>query len=178
MHAIRDKKTAPIALVEQKFMGCKVPLQAQASMQCAALSRVCRSGSLLLQRSPSNPARLGFCLLKGHQSNSGSAKATHLRRFSFTPLETPYGQLKLEVDYAPAAAVTFLEQSSRPQQQAEIIPDYVRGAQPADKQRLAQNALRGGLTASLQGTQRQSSLLNPASTGLCSCFHHCLPRSS
>ena len=120
-----------------------------------------------MQRSSSSPARLGFCLLKGHQSNVGPAKATHLRHFSFTPLETPYGQFKLEVDYAPAADVSFLEPSTSRQHQAEIFPDYVRGAQPAsgwaDKQRQAQNTLRGGLTASLQGgVQRQSSLLNPA----------------
>lgn len=125
---------------------------------------------LRLQRSPTSPARLGFCLLKGHQSKVGSIKAPHLRHFSFTPLETPYGQFKLEVDYAPAAAISFLEHSTRPQHQAEIISDYVRGAQPTDMQRLAQNALRGGLTASLQGTQRQSSLLNPATTGPCHCL--------
>lgn len=114
------------------------------------------------KRSSSNPACLGFCLLKGHQSNMGPAKATHLRHFSFTPLETPYGQFKLEVDYAPAAAVNFLEQSTSPQHQAEIISDYVRGAQPADKQRQAHNALRGELTASLQGSWRQPSLATPA----------------
>ncbi|KAL3133251.1 hypothetical protein ABBQ38_007134 [Trebouxia sp. C0009 RCD-2024] len=114
------------------------------------------------KRSSSSPARLGFCLLKGHQSSMGSTTATHLRHFSFTPLETPYGQFKLEVDYAPAAAVNFLEQSTSSQHQAEIILDYVRGAQPADKQRLSHNALRGGLTASLQGSWRQPSLANPA----------------
>ena len=73
----------------------------------------------------------------------------------------------MEVDYAPAAAVSFLEQSTSPQHQPEIISDYVRGAQPADKQRLAHTALRGGLTASLQGSQRPSSLLNPAAAGTC-----------
>lgn len=113
------------------------------------------------KRNSTSPARLGFCLLKGHQSNAGAAKATHLRHFSFTPLDTPYGQLRIEVDYAPAAAVNFLEQSTTPNHQAEIISDYVRGAQPADKQRLTPTGLRGGLTASLQGTQRPSSL-NPA----------------
>lgn len=125
-----------------------------------------------LQRSSSSPARLGFCLLKGHQSSMGSTKATHLRHFSFTPLDTPYGQFKLEVDYAPAAAVNFLEQSTSPQHQAEIISDYVRGAQPTDKQRLAHNALRGGLTASLQGSWRQPSLANPAAAGLSRCGYH------
>ena len=126
---------------------------------------------LHLQRSPTSPARLGFCLLKGHQSNAGSAKATHLRHFSFTPLETPYGQFKLEVDYAPAAAVSFLEQSTRPQHQAEIISDYVRGDQPADKQRMAQNTLRGGLTASLQGNRCQSSLYTPAAMGVFTAYY-------
>ena len=106
----------------------------------------------------------------------GPAKATHLRHFSFTPLETPYGQFKLEVDYAPAAAINFLEQSASPQHQAEIILDYVRGAQPADKQRLAHNALRGGLTASLQGSWRQPSLVNPAAAGLSCCVYHTTKR--
>lgn len=114
------------------------------------------------KRNSSSPARLGFCLLKGHQSNTGALKATHLRHFSFTPLDTPYGQFRMEVDYAPAAAVNFLEQSTSPKHQPEIISDYVRGAQPADKQRMAHTALRGGLTVSLQASQRPSSLLNPA----------------
>lgn len=131
-----------------------------------------------LQRSSSSPARLGFCLLKGHQSSMGSTTATHLRHFSFTPLETPYGQFKLEVDYAPAAAVNFLEQSTSSQHQAEIILDYVRGAQPADKQRLSHNALRGGLTASLQGSWRQPSLANPAAAGLSCCDYHYQPHGS
>lgn len=139
-------------------------------MMCHISVTLISSGRLHLQRSPTSPARLGFCLLKGQQSDAGSARTTHLRHFSFTPLETPYGQFKLEVDYAPSAAVSFLEQSTRPQHQAEIISDYVRGAQPADKQRLAQNAFRGGLTASLQGSLHQSSLLNPATTGLSHCL--------
>lgn len=75
----------------------------------------------------------------------------------------------MEVDYAPAAAVNFLEQSTSPSHQPEIISDYVRGAQPVEKQRLAQTALRGGLTASLQANQMPASLLNPAATG-----KHCL----
>jgi len=124
-----------------------------------------------MQRNSSSPARLGFCLLKGHQSNTGATKATHLRHFSFTPLDTPYGQFRMEVDYAPAAAVNFLEQSTSPKHQPEIISDYVRGAQPADKQRTAHTALRGGLTASLQASQRPSSLLNPAAAGTCCPAH-------
>ena len=129
----------------------------------ATAAQVCIAG--VLQRNSSSPARLGFCLLKGHQSNVGKARATHLRHFSFTPLETPYGQFRMEVDYAPAAAVTFLEQSTSPQHPAEIISDYVAGAQPPDRQRIAHNALRGGLTASLQGSQPLPSLLYPFSRG-------------
>lgn len=72
----------------------------------------------------------------------------------------------MEVDYAPAAAVNFLEQSTTPQHQAEIISDYVRGAQPSDRQRLAHNAPRGGLTASLQSSQRPYSPLDSAAAGL------------
>ena len=77
----------------------------------------------------------------------------------------------MEVDYAPAAAVNFSEQSTSPKHQPEIISDYVRGAQPADKQRTAHTALRGGLTASLQASQRPSSLLNPAAAGTCCPAH-------
>ena len=77
----------------------------------------------------------------------------------------------MEVDYAPAAAVNFLEQSTTPQHQAEIISDYVRGAQPFDRQRLAQNALRGGLTASLQGSQHPYSPSDPAAAGLQHIMH-------
>ena len=127
--------------------------------------------AFITQRNSSSPARLGFCLLKGHQSNTGATKATHLRHFSFTPLDTPYGQFRMEVDYAPAAAVNFLEQSTSPKHQPEIISDYVRGAQPADKQRMGHTALRGGLTASLQASQRPSSLLNPAAAGMCCPAH-------
>lgn len=121
-----------------------------------------------MQRNSSSPARLGFCLLKGHQSNTGALKATHLRHFSFTPLDTPYGQFRMEVDYAPAAAVNFLEQSTSPKHQPEIISDYVRGAQPAG---MAHTALRGGLTVSLQASQRPSSLQNPAAAGM-RCLAH------
>ena len=121
----------------------------------------------IMQRNSSSSARLGFCLLKGNQSNTGATKATHFRHFSFTPLDTPYGQFRMEVDYAPAAAVNFLEQSTSPKHQPEIISDYVRGEQPADKQQMAHTALRGGLTASLQASQRPSSLLNPAAAGTC-----------
>lgn len=127
--------------------------------------------AFIMQRNSSSPARLGFCLLKGHQSSTGANKATHLRHFSFTPLDTPYGQFRMEVDYAPAAAVNFLEQSTSPKHQPEIISDYVRGAQPADKQQMAHTALRGGLTASLQASQRPSSLLNPAAAGTCCPAH-------
>lgn len=109
----------------------------------------------------SSPARLGFCLLKGHQSSSGTAKTANLRHFSFTALDTPYGQLKLEVDYAPAAAVNFLEQSTSPGHQPDFIPDYVRGANPVDRRRSSDAVPRGGLTASLQGSQRPHSLRNP-----------------
>ena len=97
--------------------------------------------------------------------HAGAAKAASLRHFSFTSLDTPYGQLKLEVDYAPGAAINFLEQSATPGHQPEIIPDYVRGAQPADRRHSTDAAPRGGLTASLQGSRRPQSLLNPGAAG-------------
>lgn len=157
------------AIFGEKLIASKLAFIYTSTHTVCCIKLLPSSRVLHLQRSQTTPARLGFCLLKGHQSKAASVKAPHLRHFSFTPLETPYGQFKLEVDYAPAAAVSFLEQSNRPQHQAEIISDYVRGAQPADKQRLAQNAVRGGLTASLQGTQCQSLLLNPAIMGPCYC---------
>lgn len=180
-HLLKTEQNRQCGMSQHKAKGTPGPLcdhkqTAACLVCCIGMGSVCSSGCCHLQRSSSNPARLGFCLLKGHQSNMGPAKATHLRHFSFTPLETPYGQFKLEVDYAPAAAVNFLEQSTSPQHQAEIISDYVRGAQPADKQRQAHNALRGELTASLQGSWRQPSLATPAAAGWsCLCLSHHLP---
>ena len=122
---------------------------------------------LLLQRSSSSAACLGFCLLKGHQSNVDQGKTSRLRHFSFTPLDTIHGQFKIEVDYAPASTVSFLEQSTVASQQPEIISDYVRGAQPADHVPRGPASMQGGLTASFQGTHRPTSMLNPASGLLC-----------
>ena len=68
------------------------------------------------------------------------------------------------MDYAPASTVDFLEQSTVAAAQPEIISDYVRGPQPGDSRQQGRFAgLQGGLTASLQGSQRPFSALNPAS---------------
>ncbi|RMZ56176.1 hypothetical protein APUTEX25_004600 [Auxenochlorella protothecoides] len=51
-----------------------------------------------------------------------------LARFAFAPAETPYGRIRVSVDYRPASAVTVLEQTSSGAAPRLIIQDYVRGA--------------------------------------------------
>lgn len=120
--------------------------------------------TLCVQRSASSAACLGFCLLKGHESNVDQGKISRLRHFTFTPLETMHGQFKIEVDYAPTAAVNFLEQSTVASQQPQIISDYVRGAQPTHAMHQGSGAVQGGLTASLHGSE--PSVMHAALTAL------------
>ena len=167
LHALKDNAVASSKLcnVIHDCVNVQTFLQGmtKSSAQSSPLADLTALG--YMQKS-SSPARLGFCLLKGHQSTSGAAKTANLCHFSFTALDTPYGQLKLEVDYAPAAAVNFLEQSASPGHQPDFIPDYVRGANPVDRRRSSDAAPRGGLTASLQGSQRPQSLVNHGPAGL------------
>uniref|UniRef100_A0A1D1ZWK9 Autophagy-related protein 13 N-terminal domain-containing protein n=1 Tax=Auxenochlorella protothecoides TaxID=3075 RepID=A0A1D1ZWK9_AUXPR len=59
-----------------------------------------------------------------------------LARFAFAPAETPYGRIRVSVDYRPASAVTVLEQTSSGAAPRLIIQDYVGGGGAA-------GALRG-----------------------------------
>lgn len=44
-------------------------------------------------------------------------------------MDTPYGQLRIGVDYQPASTVTILEQTTSPPALPQIISDYVGGGE-------------------------------------------------
>lgn len=48
-----------------------------------------------------------------------------MHSFKFGAVETPYGQLRISVDYQPASTVTILEQTTSPPPLPQIIADYV-----------------------------------------------------
>jgi Autophagy-related protein 13 len=73
-----------------------------------------------------------------------------MQRFSFSPIETPYGALQMAVDYSPSATVTLLEGMTSPAPLPQIIADYIGGGHEPPVGRLATAAPRsGGLSASL-----------------------------
>jgi hypothetical protein len=101
------------------------------------------------QRQRGSNFTLGFRL---HSTLPGSAAAAapgarRMQRFQFGAVDTPYGQLRIGVDYQPASTVTILEQTTSPPPLPHIIADYVGsprgaggGAQPAAQLRHAMSA--------------------------------------
>ncbi len=58
-------------------------------------------------------------------SAAAAPGARRLQSFRFGPVDTPYGQLRIGVDYQPASTVTILEQTTSPPALPQIIADYV-----------------------------------------------------
>ncbi|EFN59140.1 hypothetical protein CHLNCDRAFT_137965 [Chlorella variabilis] len=72
---------------------------------------------------------LGYRL---HSTLPGAAAAAapgarRMQSFRFGAVDTPYGQLRIGVDYQPATTVTILEQTTSPPPLPQIIADYVGG---------------------------------------------------
>lgn len=77
-----------------------------------------------------------------------------MQSFAFTPVDTPYGQFRLGVDFQPASTVTILEQTTSPPPLPQIIADYVgspRGgtAAPAGAGAAGHPPLRHAMSSSL-----------------------------
>ncbi|KAK9839293.1 hypothetical protein WJX81_005985 [Elliptochloris bilobata] len=68
-----------------------------------------------------------YRLLRGATPAPARGRLMH---FAFSPIETPYGRLRMAVDYQASAAVTVLEQTTAPPPLPQIIADYV-GRVPA-----------------------------------------------
>lgn len=72
-------------------------------------------------------------------------------------MDTPYGQFKVSVSYAPASKVTILEQTTSPPPLPQIIADYVGGsARPP-----GQLPLRHTMSAALCSEQRLAAAAAP-----------------
>ncbi|KAL4430978.1 hypothetical protein ABPG75_006234 [Micractinium tetrahymenae] len=72
---------------------------------------------------------LGYRLHSTLPGSSAAAApgARRLQSFRFGVVDTPYGQLRIGVDYQPASTVTILEQTTSPPALPQIIADYVGG---------------------------------------------------
>lgn len=102
-----------------------------------------------LQRQRGASFSLGYRLHSTLPGSSAAAApgARRLQSFRFGPVDTPYGQLRIGVDYQPASTVTILEQTTSPPALPQIIADYVGGGGEGASRAGARAAAGSGATA-------------------------------
>ncbi|KAK9823656.1 hypothetical protein WJX72_004459 [[Myrmecia] bisecta] len=119
------------------------------------------------KRNRGNSFSLSYRLSRGRSAEAGpgSRIGSRMQTFPFTPIETPYGSMRMGVDYAPSATVTILEQTTSAPALPQIISDYIGGGQGMAGRQPLRSSLSTSLYEGRGGTQPDPCSSPPISSG-------------